>query len=89
MILDNKVNEVRAWNNTPYKFLLRQSSVDPRAWTSLAPARDLAPLPIAVLRQHNSPPAPSAQRFSAIHLAGARACGKDSFELEPLRYLSR
>ena len=53
LILDNKVNEVRLWSSTPYQFLLRQSAANPRAWSSLAPARDLAPLPIAVLRQHH------------------------------------
>ncbi len=52
LILDNKVNEVRLWSSTPYQFLLRQSWANPQAWMSLAPARDLAPLPIAVLRQH-------------------------------------
>jgi predicted transglutaminase-like cysteine proteinase len=51
-ILDNKVNDVRLWSNTPYQFLLRQSSANPRAWTSLAPALDLGPLLIAVVRQH-------------------------------------
>jgi len=53
LILDNKVNEVRLWSSTPYQFLLRQSAANPRAWSSLAPTHDLAPLPIAVLRQHH------------------------------------
>ena len=52
-ILDNKVNDVRLWSNTRYHFLLRQSFVNPQFWTSLAPKRDVAPLPIAVVRQHD------------------------------------
>ena len=52
-VLDNKVNDVRLWSNTPYHFLLRQSFVNPQFWTSLAPKRDVAPLPIAVVRQHD------------------------------------
>ena len=44
-ILDNKVNEVRLWNRTPYQFLMRQSYLNPRVWIALDPARDLTPLP--------------------------------------------
>ena len=32
-------NEVRAWANTGYTMLKRQSAQDPRKWVSLEPAR--------------------------------------------------
>ena len=35
-ILDNTVNDLRIWHATPYKFVMRQSFVDPRMWMSLA-----------------------------------------------------
>lgn len=34
-ILDNKITDVRIWNQTPYEFVMRQSYVNPRAWVSL------------------------------------------------------
>lgn len=34
-ILDNKVEQVRLWNQTPYHFVMRQSYIDPRVWVSL------------------------------------------------------
>ena len=46
-ILDNKVDEVRLWNKAPYRFLLRQSYLNPRVWMDLDPARDVTPLSIA------------------------------------------
>jgi predicted transglutaminase-like cysteine proteinase len=52
-ILDNKVNEVRLWNQTPYQFLMRQSYLNPRVWIDLDPTRDVTPLPIAGVRRHN------------------------------------
>jgi predicted transglutaminase-like cysteine proteinase len=52
-ILDNKVNEVRLWNQTPYTFLMRQSYLNPRVWIDLDPTRDLTPLSIAGVRGHN------------------------------------
>lgn len=52
-VLDNKVNEVRLWNQTPYQFLMRQSYLNPRVWIALDPTRDLTPLPIAGVRRHN------------------------------------
>jgi len=36
-ILDNKADEVRLWHATPYTFVMRQSSIDPRVWVSLDP----------------------------------------------------
>lgn len=36
-ILDNKVSDIKLWHQTGYKFVMRQSFVDPRLWMSLAP----------------------------------------------------
>ena len=51
-ILDNKIDEVRLWNRAPYRFLVRQSSLNPWAWVDLDPTRDVTPLPIAGVRRH-------------------------------------
>jgi predicted transglutaminase-like cysteine proteinase len=34
-VLDNRRNDIRAWNETGYKFLKRQSAQDPKAWVAL------------------------------------------------------
>ena len=34
-VLDNKIDAVRLWNNTPYHFVMRQSYIDPKVWVSL------------------------------------------------------
>jgi predicted transglutaminase-like cysteine proteinase len=34
-ILDNKLEEVRLWNQTPYQFVMRQSYLNPRVWVAL------------------------------------------------------
>jgi predicted transglutaminase-like cysteine proteinase len=36
-ILDNKVADVRIWYRTGYRYVMRQSYVDPRMWMSLDP----------------------------------------------------
>ena len=36
-VLDNKVSAIKSWHQTGYKFIMRQSYVDPRMWMSLAP----------------------------------------------------
>jgi predicted transglutaminase-like cysteine proteinase len=36
-ILDNKTDEIRLWNKTPYHFVMRQSYLNPRVWMSLDP----------------------------------------------------
>ena len=38
-ILDNRRNEIRAWADTGYTMLKRQSAQDPRKWVSLEPVR--------------------------------------------------
>jgi predicted transglutaminase-like cysteine proteinase len=37
-VLDNKTDEVRLWNQTPYHFVMRQSYINPRVWVSLDPS---------------------------------------------------
>lgn len=39
-ILDNKTNEIRLWNRSPYFFVMRQSYLDPKVWVSLDPLND-------------------------------------------------
>lgn len=34
-ILDNKIEEVRVWNATPYQFVMRQSYLNPKVWVAL------------------------------------------------------
>lgn len=36
-VLDNKVDDVRLWNQTPYKYLMRQSYLSPSLWMALDP----------------------------------------------------
>ncbi len=36
-VLDNKVNDVLLWNQTPYKYLMRQSYLNPKLWMALDP----------------------------------------------------
>lgn len=46
-ILDNKVESVKLWNQTPYHFVMRQSYIDPRVWVSLDPTDPATPAAIA------------------------------------------
>jgi predicted transglutaminase-like cysteine proteinase len=34
-ILDNKLEDVRLWNQTPYQFVMRQSYLNPKVWVAL------------------------------------------------------
>lgn len=36
-ILDNKTSDIRLWHQTGYRFVMRQSFVEPRLWMSLVP----------------------------------------------------
>jgi predicted transglutaminase-like cysteine proteinase len=36
-VLDNKVDDVRVWNQTPYTYLMRQSYLNPQLWMALDP----------------------------------------------------
>lgn len=40
LILDNKHSRILAWQKTPYQFIKRQSSLDPRRWNSLIPMHE-------------------------------------------------
>lgn len=46
-ILDNKVDSVKLWNQTPYHFVMRQSYIDPKVWVSLDPTDPATPAAIA------------------------------------------
>jgi predicted transglutaminase-like cysteine proteinase len=52
-ILDNKVEEVRLWYNTPYDFVMRQSYLNPKVWVALdaRQARSVAQLAGVFARQ--------------------------------------
>lgn len=45
-ILDNKTNDIKLWNKTPYHFVMRQSYLDPKAWVALDPAQTAPPAAI-------------------------------------------
>lgn len=51
-ILDNKVNDVRLWNQTPYAYIMRQSYLNPRVWVSLDPRATATPEALAGLRRN-------------------------------------
>ena len=36
-VLDNKTDDLKLWSATPYKFVMRQSYIDPNVWLSLDP----------------------------------------------------
>jgi predicted transglutaminase-like cysteine proteinase len=36
-ILDNKISDIRLWHQTGYRYVMRQSFVEPRLWMSLMP----------------------------------------------------
>jgi predicted transglutaminase-like cysteine proteinase len=42
-ILDNKVSDVKPWTSVGYKFIMRQSYLNPRVWMSLDAKDGLAP----------------------------------------------
>lgn len=46
LVLDNKVDQVRPWSQTPYTYYLRQSRNDPRKWVTLSPG-ELGTRPLA------------------------------------------
>ena len=49
-ILDNKVDEVKVWNRTPYEYVMRQSYLNTRVWMSLDPRESNSSLPLAGVR---------------------------------------
>lgn len=44
LVLDNKVDQIKPWFETPYRYVKRQSAVDPNAWVSVGDPRWSAPL---------------------------------------------
>lgn len=40
LVLDNKHSYIFAWNDTPYQYIKRQSSIDPQRWNSLVPLHE-------------------------------------------------
>ncbi len=49
-ILDNKVDEVKAWHRTRYEYIMRQSYLHPQVWMSLDPREGNSTLPLAGVR---------------------------------------
>lgn len=45
-ILDNKTDDIKLWNRTPYRYVMRQSYLDPKAWVALDPAQSVPPAAI-------------------------------------------
>jgi predicted transglutaminase-like cysteine proteinase len=56
-ILDNKIDVVRLWNQTPYHYVMRQSYLNPKVWVSLDPTDAATPAAIAGV-QSTSPAGP-------------------------------
>ena len=61
-ILDNKVNEIRAWSRTPYVYVMRQSYIDPMVWVSLDDQTGAPPGLIAGVRRVSAGAAGDASR---------------------------
>jgi predicted transglutaminase-like cysteine proteinase len=49
-ILDNKVDEVKAWHRTRYEYVMRQSYLNPSIWMSLDPRESYSPAPLVGVR---------------------------------------
>lgn len=52
-ILDNKVESVRLWNQTPYHYVMRQSYIDPKVWVSLDPTDSVMPASLAGVQSND------------------------------------
>ena len=50
LVLDNQESEVRYWNETPYRYLKRQSRTDATRWVSLQDDRRFDSMPVAATR---------------------------------------
>jgi predicted transglutaminase-like cysteine proteinase len=49
-ILDNKTDEIKIWYRAPYRFVMRQSYLNPRVWMSLDPKERAPSMPLAGVR---------------------------------------
>ncbi len=47
LVLDNQHAEIRAWSDTPYQYLKRQSKTDPSRWVSLMDDAPQGQVPVA------------------------------------------
>lgn len=54
-VLDNKTDEVKLWNQTPYHYVMRQSYINPRVWVSLDPSDATTPSAIAGVQANPEP----------------------------------
>lgn len=54
-VLDNKTDEVKRWNQTPYHYVMRQSYINPRVWVSLDPSDATTPAAIAGVQANPDP----------------------------------
>jgi predicted transglutaminase-like cysteine proteinase len=48
LILDNKIDDIHVWNQTNYRYVMRQSYLDPRAWVALDPSQSAPTASMAV-----------------------------------------
>jgi predicted transglutaminase-like cysteine proteinase len=46
-VLDNKVDDLKLWHRTPYKFIMRQSYLNTKVWMSLDPKEAMPSVPMA------------------------------------------
>ncbi len=53
-ILDNKIDVVRLWNQTPYHYVMRQSYMDPKVWVSLDPNDAATPSALSGVQSVNA-----------------------------------
>jgi predicted transglutaminase-like cysteine proteinase len=51
-ILDNKNDELKLWSKTGYRFVMRQSYLNPRIWMSLDPKEGTPGVPMAGVRNN-------------------------------------
>ncbi len=52
-ILDNKVEAVKLWNQTPYHYVMRQSYIDPKVWVSLDASDGASPAALAGVQSND------------------------------------
>jgi predicted transglutaminase-like cysteine proteinase len=50
-VLDNKNDELKVWSATPYKYVMRQSYIDPNVWLSLDPRDQKLPAVLSGARE--------------------------------------
>lgn len=53
-ILDNKSDTIKLWSKTTYRYIMRQSYLNPRVWMSLDPNTAIPSVPMPVAGMRNS-----------------------------------